>query len=57
MHRGAVIKNSIIMQNCEIEEGAVLENVIIDKDCRITKGKRLSGTEGYPLIIEKKTVI
>lgn len=57
IHKGAIVRNSIIMQNCEIEEGAVLENVIVDKDCRITKGKHLSGSEAYPLIIQKKSVV
>jgi glucose-1-phosphate adenylyltransferase len=54
---GAVIKNSIIMQDTEIQDRAVLENVILDKDVIIRKGKRLIGQENYPVVIRKRAVI
>ncbi len=57
VHKGACIKNSIIMQKCEIAANAVLENVICDKDVLITTGKWLKGDQTYPLVIEKGTVI
>ena len=41
VHKGAYIKNSIIMQKGEIGANAVLENMICDKDVTITDGKRL----------------
>lgn len=56
-HKNSRIINSIIMQNCEIEEDVILENVIIDKDSKITKGMHLSGSADYPMLIEKKTVL
>jgi len=57
VHKGAYIKDSIIMQKCEIAENAIIENVICDKDVRITTGKWLKGDRKYPLVIEKGTVI
>ncbi|TDT51370.1 glucose-1-phosphate adenylyltransferase subunit GlgD [Fonticella tunisiensis] len=57
VHKGAQIKNSIVMQNCEIGEEAILENVILDKDSKITKGRHITGSDGFPIVIEKKTVI
>jgi glucose-1-phosphate adenylyltransferase len=57
VHEGVVVRNSIIMQNCEIEKNAVLEHIILDKDSRVTSGRHLEGSEGYPVVIEKKVVI
>ena len=55
--KGAYIKDSIVMQKCDIAEDAVIENVICDKNVRITRGKWLKGEKNYPLVIEKGTVI
>lgn len=55
--KGACIRNSIIMQKCQIGENALIENVICDKDVVITTGKWLKGDQNYPLVIEKGTVI
>ena len=57
VHKGAYIKNSIIMQKCEIGPGVVLENVICDKDVCITANKQLKGEYNYPLVIKKGQVI
>lgn len=57
VHKGAYIKDSIVMQRCDIAEDAVIENVICDKNVQITKGKWLKGETNYPLVIEKGTVI
>jgi len=57
VHKGAYIKNSIIMQNGEIGAGVILENVICDKDVVITANKQLKGECNYPLIIKKGQVI
>lgn len=54
---GARIKNSIIMQNAEVQENAILENVILDKDVIVKRGKRLTGQENYPVVIGKGAVI
>lgn len=57
IHKGAHVKDSIIMQVCEVMENAVLENVIADKEVIITKNRHLKGEENFPLVIKKKTVI
>lgn len=57
VHKGAYIKDSIIMQKCEIAENAIIENVICDKNVTITKGKWLKGETNYPLVVEKGTVV
>ncbi len=55
--KGVQVKNSVIMQNCNLQEDTLLENVICDKNVVITEGKWLKGAENYPLIVEKNTVI
>jgi len=57
VHKGAHIKNSIVMQKCDIGEDAIIENIICDKNVQITKGKWLKGERSYPLVIEKGSVI
>lgn len=54
---GAVAKNSVIMQNSEVQEQALIENVILDKDVLIRRGKRLIGQDSYPIVIGKKIII
>ena len=55
--KGAVVKNSIIMQDSVIEEGVELNHVVFDKEVRITNGRKLVGQESYPLAISKGTII
>jgi glucose-1-phosphate adenylyltransferase len=55
--KGVKIKNSIIMQRCDIQEGALIENVICDKNVVITKDKWLKGAPNYPLIVTKNVII
>ena len=55
--RGAVVKNSIMMQNTEIQADTLVEDVIMDKDVIIRRGKRLIGQESYPVVIGKKAII
>jgi len=54
---GAIVKNSIIMQDTEIQDKAYIENVILDKEVIIRKGKRLIGQANYPVVIRKRAVI
>jgi glucose-1-phosphate adenylyltransferase len=55
--KGAIVRNSIIMQETEIQDKAVLENVILDKEVIIRKGKHLIGQASYPVVIRKSAVI
>ena len=55
--RGAVVENSIIMQDSVISENVKLNCVIMDKDSVITPNKNLSGDKSYPFIVGKNIVI
>jgi glucose-1-phosphate adenylyltransferase len=53
--KGAVVKNSSIMQKCQIEEGCYLDSVILDKDVKIEAGAQITGTAQSPFVIRKGT--
>lgn len=55
--KGAVIKDSIIMQKSVVDEGAYLKNGILDKYVHISKGKILSGDNKNPIVIKKNLSI
>jgi len=57
VHRGAQVRNCILLQNCEIGENVVIENAILDKDVMIDRGRVLSGALTAPFIAAKKKVI
>lgn len=55
--KGAVVKNSIIMENGEVGEYGRVLYTITDKNVTIKDGKEISGFESYPVVIVKgKTV-
>ena len=54
---GVKIKNSIIMQKCDVRDSSLIENVICDKNVVITPDKWLKGAPNYPLIVTKNVVI
>ena len=43
---GAVVRDSIVMQECVIRSGAVLDRVILDKEVVVGKGARLGDGDG-----------
>jgi len=55
--KGSVVKDSILMQRCDVQDGARVENVICDKEVIITKNRWLKGSENYPYIVKKKARI
>lgn len=55
--KGAVIRNSIIMEDAIIMDNAELNYTITDKDVIIQSGRRLSGYESYPMVVVKGKVI
>lgn len=57
VEKGAVVRDSVIMQDSVIEAGAEISHVVFDKEVVITKGRKLIGQENYPLAIEKGSVI
>jgi len=57
VEKGAVVKNSIIMQDSVVETGVELDYVVFDKEVHITKGRKLLGQNTFPLAISKGTEI
>ena len=57
IEKGAVVKNSIIMQNTTVKADASLNCVITDKDVIIGDGRLLAGTETMPFIINKGKIV
>ncbi|MBC8530365.1 glucose-1-phosphate adenylyltransferase subunit GlgD [Gehongia tenuis] len=55
--KGAVIRNSVVMQASEIQDGALLENVILDKQAIVRHARKLVGQPGFPIVVGKQTVI
>ncbi len=57
VEKGAVVKNSIVMQGGFVAQNASLNCVVADKGVVITPNKTLSGAENYPVYIGKEIVI
>ena len=55
--RGAVIKNSIVMQNTILSENCSLNCIIADKNVTVSNRKVLSGSENHPFYIGKGIMI
>lgn len=55
--RGAVVKNSIIMQDSYIEDNVELENVILDKEVTVRSNGRLIAQRQYPIVIGKNVTL
>ena len=56
IHKGAVIRNSIIMQDTEVQEDSELNYVITDKDVVIRESRKLFGYNLYPMVLAKGSV-
>lgn len=55
--KGAVVRNSVLMQDTVVEPGARVEYMITDKNVTITAGKEVKGTDTFPVFVAKgKTV-
>lgn len=55
--QGAVVRNSIIMQDTVVDDKAQLDYVILDKDVLIKDGRHLAGYLTYPVYVPKKSHI
>ena len=55
--RGAVVKNSIVMQNTVLSENSTLNCIIADKNVVIRDKKLLSGSENHPFYVGKGIMI
>ena len=57
IEEGAVVKNSILMQDTVIGEGTKINYIIADKNVNIKSGVELSGAENFPVSLSKDTRI
>lgn len=57
VHKGAIVRNSIIMQNGEIGENSAVDHVILDKEVRISAGRDIRGVIDSPFVAVKRKVI
>ncbi|KAB8138538.1 glucose-1-phosphate adenylyltransferase subunit GlgD [Gracilibacillus oryzae] len=51
---GATVKNSIILDHCQIKSGAYIENAIIDKFTVLSEGDIIIGDKEHPHVIGKQ---
>ena len=54
---GAVVRNSVLMQDTVVESGCDVEYVVTDKNVHITQDKKLTGTESFPVFVAKNHTV
>ena len=57
VEKGAVVKNSILMQDTVIGENTKVNYIIADKNVNVKSGVELSGAENFPVSLSKDTRI
>ena len=57
VEKGAVVRNSIVMQDSIISTNASLDCVITDKNVVVSPKRKLSGCEELPYFIQKGTML
>jgi glucose-1-phosphate adenylyltransferase len=55
--KGAVVKNCVLMQDTVVEANVELDCVVADKNVHITAGKKLSGTDSFPVYVQKNHTV
>lgn len=55
--KGAIVRNSIIMEHGHIGEGTVLDYVVADRGVHFLPDRKIKGERSYPTIIEKGSVV
>ncbi|MDD2301016.1 MAG: glucose-1-phosphate adenylyltransferase subunit GlgD [Eubacteriales bacterium] len=55
--KGAVVKDSIIMQDTEIMDHAKVEHAILDKDVIVRDGREVIGHPSYPIVLPKMSIV
>ena len=55
--KGAVVRNSIIMQDGHVSDGAELDNCILDKQTLVRPNSRLIAPRSYPIVIAKQMTV
>ncbi len=54
---GAVVEDSVIMNDAVIGENAYLKCVILDKDVIVQPGKKLIGTPNNPIVVKRGEIV
>ncbi len=54
VQKGAVVRDSIVMQKSQVGPNVLLQNAILDKDVQVSAGKHLIGDSSYPIVIHKR---
>lgn len=54
--KNTVIRNSVILQKCEIADNCEINNVILDKDVIIESNRTIKAAFDAPLVIRKETI-
>lgn len=57
VNKGAVVRNSIIMQDGQVAPMAELDHCILDKQVTIRENTRLIGPANYPVVIAKNLTV
>lgn len=57
VEKGAVLRNSIVMQDGQVGAGAELNNCILDKQTIVRNGSRLIAPKSYPIVIAKNMTV
>jgi len=57
IHKGAEIKDSVIMQKSVIQENSIIANSILDKEVFVSPNRKLIGEVGRPAVLSKKSMI
>lgn len=57
VHKGAVVKDSVVMQDGEILSGASVQGCILDKQVVIRGDVKLCAPTSYPMVIGKQTIV
>lgn len=55
--KGAVVKNSIIMQDTTVRDNAQIDYVITDKEVTVSEGRSLKGNSSFPVFVPAYKII
>lgn len=57
VQKGAIVKNSIIMQNGVVGEDSFIQHSILDKDVRVEADRDIRGADSAPFLAGKRKII
>ena len=57
VNKGAVVKNCILMEGCQVDINTQLSYVIADRRCYIGGDRIITGLENYPVVLAKESIV